>query len=99
VAACHCRKLSAVIWGIEVDATPAINATQRTQSGPDDLTRREREVLELIAEGFTTKEIAARLRISDRMAGCHRSRIIAKLGVRNSVALVRYAIRNGLIQP
>lgn len=69
------------------------------QNSPDRLTRREQEVLNLIAEGRSTKEIAARLDISFKTAVCHRSHIMAKTGSRNCVTLILYAIRHGLIDP
>lgn len=61
------------------------------------LTAREREVFVLIAEGLTTKEIARRLGISAKTAENHRGRVLAKLEVRNTAELVRYALRKGLI--
>lgn len=65
----------------------------------EHLTVREIEVLQLVADGCTTKEIAARLNISFRTAACHRTRIMSKLGARNGALLVRYAIRAGFVQP
>lgn len=62
-----------------------------------DLTAREREVFHLIVEGKSTKLIAQQLQISAKTAENHRSRLMAKLGVRNSAELVRYAARKGLI--
>src|SRR5947208_6615085 len=68
-----------------------------TQDSPDDpLTPREREVLQLIAEGKTTKEIAALLEISFNTAESHRNRIMKKLIIHETAGLVRYAIRRGL---
>jgi DNA-binding NarL/FixJ family response regulator len=64
----------------------------------DRLTEREREVLFLIAEGCSSKELAARLHISFKTAVCHRSHIMSKLGARNAASLVRSAIQMGLIQ-
>jgi DNA-binding NarL/FixJ family response regulator len=61
------------------------------------LTAREREVFHLIAEGLTTKEIARQLDISAKTAENHRGRVMAKLGVRNTAELVRYALRKGLL--
>lgn len=61
------------------------------------LTAREREVFHLIVEGLTTKEIARRLEISAKTAENHRSRVLDKLGVRNTAELVRYAVRHGLL--
>jgi DNA-binding NarL/FixJ family response regulator len=70
-----------------------------TTNGRCPLTSREQQVLLLIADGYSTKEIAARLEISFKTASCHRSHILAKTGVPNSVTLVRYAIRQGIIEP
>ena len=61
------------------------------------LTAREREVFHLVVEGLTTKEIARRLDISVKTAETHRARVIAKVGVRNTAELVRYALRRGLL--
>lgn len=61
------------------------------------LTGREREVLHLIAEGATTKEIARRLGIGVKTAENHRCRVLAKLGLRNTAEVVRYAIGKGLL--
>jgi DNA-binding NarL/FixJ family response regulator len=63
----------------------------------DPLTLREREVLQLIAEGKKTKEVAAHLQITVKTAESHRTRIMAKLEIHNTAGLVRYAIRRGLI--
>jgi DNA-binding NarL/FixJ family response regulator len=68
--------------------------------GPrDPLTPRENEVLKLIAESHTSKEIAELLVISEKTVERHRSNILEKLGARDRVALTRYAIRRGLIEP
>jgi DNA-binding NarL/FixJ family response regulator len=63
------------------------------------LTPRELEVLKLIAEGSTTKEIAALLVLSAKTVESHRAHILGKLGMHDRVDLTRYAIRRGLIQP
>ena len=62
------------------------------------LTGRERQVLQLIAEGNTTKDIAGVLHLSVKTAESHRSRIMSKLDVHNIAGLVRYSIRQGIIQ-
>jgi DNA-binding NarL/FixJ family response regulator len=70
--------------------------------GPDrenPLTPREEEVTKLIAEGNTTKEIAALLVLSEKTVERHRANILEKLGLRDRVDLTRYAIRRGLIDP
>lgn len=66
---------------------------------PDPLTPRERQVLQLIAEGKTTKEVARLLGVSVKTAEAHRTRIMQKLDLHETASLVRYAIRRGLIQP
>jgi DNA-binding NarL/FixJ family response regulator len=62
----------------------------------DDLTPRQREVLQLVAEGRSAKEIAAVLRISRRTAEFHKARLMETLGVRTTAELVQYAIRTGV---
>jgi two-component system, NarL family, response regulator LiaR len=71
----------------------------KTELPPDPLTVRERQVLQLVAEGQTTKEIAQRLGISVKTADSHRTRIMRKLDIHVTAGLVRHAIRLGLIQP
>ena len=63
------------------------------------LTAREREVVQLVAEGKSTKQIAATLHISAKTAEFHRGRVMKKLSVRGTANLVRYAIRTGLVSP
>jgi DNA-binding NarL/FixJ family response regulator len=65
----------------------------------DPLTPRESEILKLIAEGYTGKQIADELVISQKTVDRHRSNILEKLGLRDRVDLTRYAIRRGLIEP
>ena len=70
----------------------------KSELPPDPLTPREREVLQLVAEGKTTKEVAKLLGISVKTAESHRTRILKKLDTPNTAGIVRYAIRRGLIQ-
>lgn len=63
------------------------------------LTPRERHILQLVAEGKTTKEAAALLGISVKTADYHRTRLMKRLGIHETAGLVRYAIRHGLIAP
>jgi len=74
---------------------------QLRAGGGDDpfqtLTEREREVLQLIAEGNTNKEIAARLFLSVMTVETHRKRVIEKLGMRGTPELVLFAVRRGLV--
>ncbi len=65
----------------------------------DPLTSREREVLQLVAEVKSTKEIAQLLAISFKTAESHRTRIMKKTDIHETAGLVRYAVRRGLIQP
>lgn len=63
-----------------------------------DLTAREREILQLIAEGYSNKEIAQMLYISEKTVKTHRENIMRKLDLHSVAELVRYAIRRGIIQ-
>jgi DNA-binding NarL/FixJ family response regulator len=65
----------------------------------DPLSARELEVVKLIAEGYTSRAIAAELVISEKTVERHRSNILEKLGMRDRVDLTRYAIRRGLVEP
>ncbi len=65
----------------------------------DPLTSREGEVLKLVAEGHTTREIAGLLVISEKTVERHRANILEKLGMRDRVELTRYAVRSGLVEP
>lgn len=68
---------------------------------PDDpyelLTTREREVLQLVAEGRTSAEIASRLFISPRTAEGHRANLMKKLGLQNNADLIRFALKRGIL--
>jgi two-component system, NarL family, response regulator NreC len=64
----------------------------------DPLSGRERQVLQLVGEGLTTKDIASRLGISVKTAESHRTRLMKKLDIHETASLVRYAIRRGLIE-
>ena len=66
---------------------------------PDPLTSREREIVQRIAEGQTTKEIAASLALSVKTAESHRINLMRKLDIHETATLVRYAVRRGLITP
>jgi two-component system, NarL family, response regulator NreC len=71
----------------------------KTARPPDPLTSRERQVLQLISEGKSTKDVACLLGISAKTAESHRARLMHKLDIHETASLVRYAIRRGLIQP
>ena len=65
----------------------------------DPLTRRETEIVKLVAEGHTSREIATTLVISEKTVERHRANVLEKLGMRDRVELTRYAIRAGLVEP
>jgi DNA-binding NarL/FixJ family response regulator len=70
---------------------------ERAESSLDSLTPRQREVLQLIAEGRSTREIAAALDLSVKTVETHRAALMARLGIFDIAGLVRYAARNNLI--
>jgi DNA-binding NarL/FixJ family response regulator len=65
--------------------------------GAASLTARERQVVQLIAEGLSSKEIAAHLGVSHKTVESHRASVMEKLDIHKASALVRYAIREGLV--
>jgi DNA-binding NarL/FixJ family response regulator len=83
----------------EAQAT-LMHAWQEGRAEPEDpLTPRELEVVKLIAEAYTNRQIANTLQLSEKTVESHRSNLFAKLGMRDRVELVRYAIRRGLVEP
>jgi DNA-binding NarL/FixJ family response regulator len=70
----------------------------KTYVSNDPLSGRERQVLQLVGEGKSTKDIAVHLGISVKTAESHRARLMKKLDIHETASLVRYAIRRGLIQ-
>ena len=78
-----------------------LRAGTRTDTGADreTITPREREIIQLLAEGHSNKAVAAKLGISVKTAETHRATIMRKLGASSVVEIVRYAIRNGIAQP
>lgn len=71
----------------------------KSEPAADPLTARERQVLQMIGEGNSTKDVARVLGISVKTAESHRARLMRKLDIHETASLVRYAIRRGLIQP
>ncbi|OLC95403.1 MAG: DNA-binding response regulator [Acidobacteria bacterium] len=71
----------------------------KSDSPADPLTARERQVLQLIAEGKSTRDAASLLGISVKTAESHRMRLMQKLDIHETASLVRYAVRRGLVQP
>jgi DNA-binding NarL/FixJ family response regulator len=77
-----------------------LDQARRGESIPaDPLTARELQVVKLIAEGYTSDEIAGELCISRKTVDRHRANTLDKLGMRNAAELTRYAIRRGLLEP
>jgi DNA-binding NarL/FixJ family response regulator len=70
-----------------------------SDTAADPLTARERVVLQLVAEGRTTKDIAATLNLTVKTAESYRARLMEKLDIHDTAGLVRYAIRRGVITP
>ena len=68
-------------------------------AAPDVLTSRQREILQLVAEGKSTKEVAQLLDVSAKTVETHRGQIMERLGIHDLAGLVRYAIRTGLVSP
>ena len=84
---------SLVAGKIEAIAQPAVVATGPEPAPLEELTQREVQVLRLIADGYSTKQVGAKLGITFKTAACHRDRIMHKLGAPNAAMLVRLAIR------
>jgi DNA-binding NarL/FixJ family response regulator len=74
-------------------------AAEPQGGGLDMLTQRQREILQLIAEGHATRDIAERLSISVKTVETHRAQIMARLGIHHVAGLTRFALRVGLISP
>jgi two-component system response regulator NreC len=89
-----CSKISKVVFADYINLL-----TNPRAEVMDGLTCREREVLQLVAEGHTTKDIAKELHLSPKTVDSHREHIMEKLGVRNVAGLTKYAIREGLTTP
>jgi DNA-binding NarL/FixJ family response regulator len=88
---------SPVIPEPEAGGSRAVTSDNANPLDDGRLTRREVEVLTLIAKGNSTKELAFQLGITFKTAACHRYHIMEKLGVHEMASLVRYAIRRGLV--
>ncbi len=75
-----------------------LRKSQMSQDSETTLTQREKEVLKLVAEGFSSQEIAEKLFLSAKTVSVHRTNLMRKLGLHKSTELVRYALRQGLIK-
>jgi DNA-binding NarL/FixJ family response regulator len=74
-----------------------LQADEQLEDPYDQLTGREREVLQLVAEGFSGQEMAQRLSISRRTVEQHRANLMRKLGLSNQREIVRYALKRGIL--
>lgn len=92
----HIPYLSSRVSGTTAGAQPA---TDRMERPARRLTPREREILQLLAEGKSNKEIATYLNISVKTAETHRANIMLKMNFHSVTELVRYAVKNKIIQP
>ena len=79
--------------------SPHADGAELAEAPKDPLTPRELDVVKLIAEAYTNKQIAEILHLSEKTVESHRGNVLAKLGMRDRVELVRYAIKRGLVEP
>ena len=100
------RALEALYQGRRYLSAPLSERLLAQAKAPQDLrdpyetlTDRERQILHLTAEGYTSREIAERLFISPRTVEKHRENLMAKLGIHSQAELIHYAMRRGLVQP
>ena len=98
----NCDELMEAITAVAAGKTylsfEAGRTLQKTKTGDIILTRREQEVLELIAEGMTNNSIASKLFISATTVDTHRRNLLAKFGVKNTASLIKMAVQMDLIQ-
>jgi two-component system, NarL family, response regulator NreC len=91
--------LSPGISSLVIESFKSPSAPGQPQDPYDRLTLREKEVLQLIAQGKSNKEIAALLKISVNTVAVHRARLMETLGLHRTAELVLYAVKKGLVQP
>ena len=84
------RDISSIIFDIYV-------SKKKTTAVTSEFTEREREVIELCRKGLQSKEIAARLGIGARTVVAHKEKIFSKLGINNTMEMVQYALKHGII--
>ncbi len=99
-ALCHAIKAAAA-GQVQLTPKAAIRLMHalRTNESPEELTEREKEVLRLIAQGQSNKQIAHQLLIAEKTVRTHVSNILSKLGVQSRTQATLYAIRSGLVSP
>jgi DNA-binding NarL/FixJ family response regulator len=94
------QELVAAVRAVAAGERPLMAQVGHLEGGADEvLTPREREVVKLIAEAYTNRQIAEVLHVSEKTVESHRGNVLRKLGMRDRVELARYAIREGLLEP
>jgi DNA-binding NarL/FixJ family response regulator len=93
------QELVAAVRAVAAGERPLMAQVGHLAGGAEVLTPREREVVKLIAEAHTNRQIAEVLHLSEKTVESHRGNVLRKLGMRDRVELVRYAIREGLLEP
>ena len=84
---------------LSIPAASGAATAPTVKTARETLTAREAEVIRLLADGLTSREIAVRLHIGFKTATSHRNNILTKLGVHSTVSAVRWAIQKGMIEP
>ena len=90
------KYLSPEITGVVIDDVLLAGSSEEGETAASQLSPREREVLQLIAEGWSTKQIASHLYVSIKTIETHRRQIMKKLDLHNIADLTKYAVREGL---
>ena len=83
--------------GVTRNVNEYLQRSSRHQTSYDRLSTREREVLKLVAEGLSVKEIAIRFNVSAKTVDAHKYNLMTKLDIHNSAGLIRYAIQNKVV--
>lgn len=94
------RSVAKIIYETYVAVSQSNDSNHKTEELHDSkvsLTQREIEVIELLCDGITTREIASKLKVSTRTIDNHRANILQKLGFHNTIELVKYAIKEGIV--
>jgi len=89
--------LSPSVARLLVEDYPQGASIRKSHDPYEELTDREREILKLLAEGYTTQEIADMLVISPKTVDAHKTSLMAKLDIHNRIDLVKYALRKGIV--
>ncbi|MFH1851853.1 MAG: response regulator transcription factor, partial [Candidatus Neomarinimicrobiota bacterium] len=87
---------SPAVSKVMVEAYRQQTASSGSSEAPDKLTRRERQILHLVAEGHTSRKIAEKLHLAPSTVETHRANIMAKLNIHDVASLVRYALKNNI---